>query len=376
MKILFIVPSYKPAYIYGGPTVVIARLAEGLARLGHAVTVYTTTANGSTELDVPVDKPVMTDGVAVHYFKRITGDHTHISPALWRKTWRTVREFDVVHIHSWWSFLVLGASLICRLRRVKPLLSPHGMFCDYVLKQRNGAKKHLIHHVIGKRLLPYTYLHVSSPMEWDECQEINAGWKGGLVFNLVDLPAHNYTRTENRVFTISFLSRIDPKKGLDILLYALAGVPFEYKLRIGGAGEEAYVAQLKAIISKLGMEDKVEWAGWKNREEKFSFLAASDLFALTSHNENFAIVVIESLYAGTPVLISNQVGLSGYVRRNRLGWITGIGRIDEIREKIMEAYHNREERRRIGRVARGIIDQDFNETKLACDYLELYEKCK
>lgn len=376
MNILFIVPSYKPAYIYGGPVVVIARLAERLVQLGHDVTVYTTTANGRTELDVPTDKPVMVDGVKVMYFKRITGDHTHISPALWRKTWATVRGFDVVHIHSWWSFLVLGVSLICRLKKVKPLLSPHGMFCDYVVKQRNGSKKQLIHHVIGKRLLPHTYLHVSSPMEWQECQDIHAGWKGGLVFNLVDLPAGNYTRRENRVFTISFLSRIDPKKGLDILLHALAGVPFDYRLRIGGAGDDEYVLQLKKLITDLHMNDKVEWAGWKSREEKFLFLAESDLFALTSHNENFAIVVIESLHAGTPVLISHQVGLSKYVDQHRLGWITGIDRIEEIREKITEAYHNREERIRIGREARAIIDQDFNETKLANDYLELYERCK
>ena len=71
MNILFIVPSYKPAYSYGGPIVVIARLAETLAALGHAVTVYTTTANGAIELPVVPGQPVDVDGVRVYYFKRV-----------------------------------------------------------------------------------------------------------------------------------------------------------------------------------------------------------------------------------------------------------------------------------------------------------------
>lgn len=376
MKILFIVPSYKPAYIYGGPIVAIARLAECLVQQGHSVTVYTTTANGKTELKVPVNEPVITEGVAVWHFRRITGDHTHVSPALWRRTWATVREFDMVHIHSWWNLLVLGAALICRLKKVKPLLTPHGMFCDYVMNKRNPGKKQLLHRLIGKRLLKYCYLHVTTLMEWNECLEVNPSWKGGMIPYLMDLPASYYARTENQVFTISFLSRIDPKKGLDILLHALSGLPFQYRLRIGGDGKAAYISYLKQLIRSLNMDYKVEWVGWKNREDKFTFLAESDLFALTSQNENFAIVVIESLYAGTPVLISKHVGLSDYVNHKKMGWITGIEHVDEIRAKIIEAYQNREERVRIRREARSIILDDFNEIKLVDQYLKLYEKCR
>lgn len=374
MKILFIVPSYKPAYIYGGPIVVIARLAERLVRLGHEVTVYSTTANGNKELDVPARVPVMVDGVTVKYFPRITGDHTHVSPALWKHTWDTAKEFDVVHIHSWWSFLVLGASLMCRLRGIKPVLSPHGMFCDYVLTAKNQAKKKVLHNVIGRGLLRHTYLHTSSPMEWNECLQINNSWQGAKIFNLVDLPEGEYPRSENDVFTISFLSRVDPKKGLDILLKALAGVSFPYKLQIAGSGEDAYVAELKALVKQLDIETHVEWVGWKNSETKFPFLAGTDLFALTSHNENFAIVVIESLYVGTPVLISKHVGLSGYVEQNRLGWITGIDDIEEVRAELTLAYNDKLERNRITATAGEIINRDFNENKLAGDYVDLYQK--
>lgn len=375
MNILFIVPSYKPAYVYGGPIVVIARLAEQLVQMGHAVAVYTTTANGQQELDIAANSTVMMDGVKVTFFKRITGDHTHVSPALWKAVWSNAKQFDKVHIHSWWNFLVLGASFICKWKKLKPLLSPHGMFCDYVLTARNNRSKQLLHTVMGKRLLRSTYLHVSSELEWKECQEINNGWEGGQVFNLVDLPAGSYARTDNDVFTISFLSRVDPKKGLDLLIRALSRVSFRYRLLIAGTGDGAYVQSLKELIASLDMDDNVEWVGWKGSEDKFHFLAATDLFALTSRNENFAIVVIEALFVGTPVLISDQVGLANYVRTNGLGWITNIESVDAISDQLSAAYKDKARRQQISREAPAQIRDDFNDARLASSYVQLYEKC-
>lgn len=374
MNILFIVPSYKPAYIYGGPIVSVAMLAEHLVQIGNEVTVYTTTANGKTELDVPVETPVMMNGVKIIYFNRITKDHTHVSPRLWRTLWKTIKQFDVVHIHSWWNFMVLGATFICRLKGVKPVLSPRGMLCDYVFNNNNTGKKKLLHNLIGKRLLATTYLHVTSDIEWNECLRLNSNWKGGSIFNLIELPEKNYTRKENPVFTIGFLSRVDGKKGLDILLNALSGIKFNYQLRIAGSGDAEYIATLKKLITTLNMEDKVEWVGWKKGEEKYDFLSETDLFALTSHNENFAMVVIESLCVGTPVLISNNVGLANYVKDNQLGWITDIRDVEEVRNKLTAAYTEREQRRRISTEARTIINRDFNGAKLATDYVNFYQE--
>lgn len=373
MKILFIVPSYKPAYIYGGPVVCIARLAEQLVKIGHEVTVYTTTANGENELNVPAGQSMDVDGVNVLYFKRITKDHTHVSPALWKHTWATVDRYDAVHIHSWWNFLILGASWICNLRGIKPVLSPHGMLCDWVFNSKNSLKKKVLHNALGKRLLGKTHLHTSSPMEQAESLRIHNRWNADLIHNLVALPEKQYSRRDNEVFNISFLSRVDPKKGLDILLHALSGVQFPYKLRIAGSGEDAYVQTLKQIIHQNKMEANVEWVGWKNNEEKYQFLAESDLFALTSHNENFAIVVIESLAVGTPVLVSNNVGLSKYVNEKQLGWVTGIEKIEEVRESLTNVYNAREERRRISDASVNIIRYDFDDARLAEDYINMYK---
>jgi glycogen synthase len=59
MKILHIIASYKPAYVYGGPVMSVSMLAEQLALAGNQVDVYTTTANGKTELPVKTGHQVV-----------------------------------------------------------------------------------------------------------------------------------------------------------------------------------------------------------------------------------------------------------------------------------------------------------------------------
>lgn len=376
MKILFIIPVYKPAYIYGGLMAVVYLLAESLVRNGHDVTVYTTTANGKEELDVKTGEEVIVDGVKVYYFKRYTKGNSHLSPGFWNKIFQTVRDFDVVHLHSWWSPAIVAAAAVCRMRGVKPILSPHGMFCDYILTTNNKVKKQILQTVVGKSLLKNTFLHVSTPMEWEESQLIlKDKWDGAVISNLVELDNIKPPVREqaNRVFTIGFISRIDPKKGLDILIKALSKVSFDYKLQVAGTGEEEYVNKLKDLAVKCGNADKIEWVGWKDNVQKMKFYSEIDLFALTSHNENFAVVVIESLSVGTPVFLGENVGLSSYVAEKQLGWITNIHDINKVAEDLELAYQESDKRKFIHKNAPDIISHDFDKNFLTKQYTDYYE---
>ena len=374
MKILFIIPSFKPAYIYGGTVVVSGLLAESLVKQGHDVTVYTTTANGKTELNVEAGKEKTVDGVKVFYFKRLTKDHSHISPALWQKTFRTVRNFDVVHLHSWWNPCIVIAAALCKLRGIKPVLSPHGMFCDYVLNTNNQYKKKLL-HFFTRPLLRNNFLHVSTEMEWNESQAmLDDYWQGTILPNLVQLNEQSVNERQiNELFTIGFISRVNPKKGLDILIKALSKVNFNYRLKIAGDGEESYINYLKDLSISCGNAEKIDWVGWKNNTGKFKFYSSIDLLALTSLNENFAVVVIESLSVGTPVLLSDKVGLSKYVEENDLGWITSL-EADKVTNALNILYCDKEKQISIQQRAPGIIRNDFNSDTLTERYVEFYRK--
>jgi len=344
-----------------------------LVAIGHHVTVYTTTANGKTDLNVVTGCVIDVNGVEVYYFKRITGDHTHVSPALWRKLWNTQKDFDVIHLQSWWSFLIIGAATICLLKRTNFILSPRGMLGEYSFKNQHNISKKLIHRLIGKRLLKKSLLHATTLLEWRDCMQVHKSWKGFILPNLVNLPSVQYHHPEKKTtdFTIGFLSRIDPKKGIELLFNALSQVNFNYHLLIAGSGDDKYINTLKTLACQLNISDKVEWCGWINGENKFRFMEQLDLFTLTSFNENFAIAVTESLSMGTPVLVSDQVGLADYVKEKGFGWVCKTN-VQSIQEELIAIYNNRKKLNDIRTLAPSTIFKDFNKEKLAKEYVVSY----
>lgn len=371
MKILHVVPSYKPAFLYGGPVESVSRLCEALQAAGHSVTVFTTTANGKEELAVNPNKEQIVDGIRVTYFARITKDPTHISPRLWWALYKHCHQYDVVHIHSWWNILVIVASMICHWRRARVVISPRGMLSEYIMTTSHGVLKKWIHALVGKPALRKATFHATSDLEYTECLNVIPGWQGFMLPNILQLPGQQQQKTKNDVFTMLYLSRIHPKKGLELLFEAMSHLQTDVRLRIAGKGDEQYIQELKNVASRLNISSRVDWIGWKDRSQKFTELVNADAFVLTSFNENFANVVIESLSVGTPVIISNKVGLSDYVIKNKLGWVTDL-HVQSITEAINEAVTDETKRHLINQNARTTILHNFSEPVVIQQYIDEY----
>jgi glycosyltransferase involved in cell wall biosynthesis len=373
MRILHIVPSYKPAYIYGGPIESVSKLCEGLVMAGHQVDVFTTTANGKNELPVEAGKPVNVDGVNVIYFNRITKDHTHISPALWRHLYTSVKTYDIVHIQSWWNILVIVAACICHMRKVKVIISPRGMLSEYVFNSGNVRAKRIIHRIAGRYALSKSWFHATAEAEYNECLHIIPGWRGFVLPNILDLPQLPVLKNKNELFTLIFMSRVHPKKGIEILLQAISCLEFDIILKIAGTGEDDYISLLKELAVKLDITDRIVWMGWLNREKKFKELMQADLFTLVSLNENFANVVIESLHMGTPVLVSEEVALSSFVKEHDLGWVSSL-EVKDVVIQLTKAQGGMVKREKINKDGRSIIEAYFSANKLTGNYLREYQK--
>ncbi|RZJ99372.1 MAG: glycosyltransferase, partial [Flavobacterium sp.] len=114
-----------------------------------------------------------------------------------------------------------------------------------------------------------------------------------------------------------------------------------------------------------------KWLGHVPNEEKFDLLSKHDLLVLTSYNENFANVVIESLAMGTPVLISDEVGLADYVQETDLGWVSSLT-IESIAEQLQISFDNKNKREWISVNSPKIIHTNFNEEVLVFDYIRNY----
>jgi glycosyltransferase involved in cell wall biosynthesis len=371
IKILHIVPSYKPAYVYGGTIESVARLCEGTANAGAAIKVFTTTANGASELDVMPGKEYEVDGVKVIYFKRIFKDPFYISPALWRQLYHECKSYDVVHIHSWWNMIVIVAAFICKIKKVKTVFSPHGMLSTYIQEHSNIGLKKIIDIVGGKKLLKATRFHATSDDEYAECKSFIRGWAGFMIPNIVWLPSIEISKIANPVFTIVFLSRIHPKKGIELLMEVISKLSEKPLLKIAGAGDENYIEKLKQYAQRLGINETTEWLGWQDREQKFNVLMHADLLALTSYNENFGNVVIESLYTATPVLISAEVGLHSFIEAHKLGWVCNTD-VNDINLKLAEAMNDKVKSEHVAASAPALVKNTFSQENLVPQYLYQY----
>ncbi len=420
LMILHISPSYKPAYCYGGPIMSVAKLCEELHKAGIEIQVLTTRANGNCELDVRSGCQKMVGGVKVFYYSRITKDHTHFSPALLIALYRLikkVRKTDkkmVVHVHSWWNLVAILSSALAIFHGIPVVISPRGMITSYTLSVRNTLYKFIIHKFIGGYLLRNSSIHATSEQEAANIREHLLPSTLAIIPNLVKLPdsgtykkddnlSHRSGNFENckmagtkklrknnlrtmfitefmsskiskpeSSLNILFLSRIDKKKGLELLLHVLSKLDLNWKLSIAGNGDQSYVRQLKQLSISLMISSKLSWLGQITNEEKYAVFAQHDLTVLLSSNENFGNVIVESLAVGTPVLISDQVGLSTYIQMSDLGWVCSL-QPDKVLQTLNRINIDISKRDHIRKNAPDKIEADFNIAEIINDYLQLYK---
>ena len=374
MKVLQINASYKPAYIYGGPTMSVSKLSEEMVKAGCAVEVFTTTANGTEELNVAPNSTHMIKGVTVTYFKRVTKDHSHLSPTLLKRLRRVVKRFDVVHIHAWWNLVSLLTCFIAIKSRVPVLISPRVKLSVYSFSNRNSLKKKLLHIIMGKYLLRNSFFHVTSDQENAAIRKLTEPKGVFNIPNFIKLPEKSQIEEPRLSATLKiiFLSRIEEKKGLEILFDALVDVALPYQLTIAGDGKPDYINKLKALAKRNCIETNVVWVGFR-KDDKFEILHQHHLLVLPSYDENFGNVVVESLSVGTAVLISKNVGLSYYVKENNFGWICD-NNATAFKESIQRVDREREKLGEIRERAPIQIREDFDEIKLRTRYIDMYHQ--
>ncbi|TKC08641.1 XrtY-associated glycosyltransferase XYAG1 [Pedobacter frigoris] len=380
MKIIHISPSYKPAWCYGGPTRSISLLCEALTASGQQVEVLTTRANGNTELKIATSDPTSVDGVTIRYFKRITKDHSHFSPTLLYYLYKNTSSRNcntIIHIHSWWNLTSMLSCLIAKVNHKSVVLSPRGMLSSYTFSAGNSRLKKMVHKIIGKKLIDYCHIHTTSNQEKKEILELQQVRNSCTIPNLIQLPekqTDNLRKTiKTAPFKMLFLSRIDKKKGLELLFTALADLDFPWSLTIAGNGTDRYIKILKSLSDTLSISNSIIWLGEVSNADKYTLIAGHNLLALFSYNENFANVVLESLSMGTPVAISNQVGLADYIHLHQLGWISGLT-IQSITATLSDAYKNDVQRAIINRSAPAMIRNHFSATGLVQQYINFYHK--
>ena len=144
--------------------------------------------------------------------------------------------------------------------------------------------------------------HVKVLTNCDNVKELPLGLSAKVTADREVARANFGLESSDRV--LLYLSRIDPKKGLDRMLFALEGTPQQnWQVWVVGDGDPNWVNKLKQwSAARRRQLPTIHWVGAQWGEAKWPYLAAADLFCLPTHSENFGLAVLESLWVGTPVL--------------------------------------------------------------------------
>lgn len=371
-KILHVIPSVGPQR--GGPSVLMRTLARALSQTGMEVHVATTDDNGPGRLPVPLGVPQQEDGATFWYFPRQTRFYTFSWP-LTRWLARHVREFDLVHIHALFSYAALPAALLAHRSGVPYIVRPLGTLNRWGIENRRPWLKKLSFRILESRILASAAgVHYTCEQELVEAGELGVSAHPIVIPNAVELPARESRPRRHDRKVVLFLSRIDRKKGLDLLFAAFARVRQQCPdalLVLAGAGDPAWVASLKATAERLGIAADVTWAGFLSGDDKWAALTGADVFVLPSYSENFGIALVEALACGCPVVLSDQVGIHREISRAEAGIVTPC-RVDELATAILNVLTDAALRRRMSengvRLARRQFSIEAVSRQLAAAY--------
>lgn len=184
-----------------------------------------------------------------------------------------------------------------------------------------------------------------------------------------------------------FVGRIEPLKGLDVLLKALAimrqqGVFERYPLCLAVIGGDpdaspdqmsAEMARIKRLARRYGLQDLVAFLGKRGQDTLPYYYSAAEALVMPSHYESFGMVALEAMACGTPVVASQVGGLAFLVQDGVTGYTVPSGEPAALSERLTALISNEHLRSQMGeqavRVARG-----YGWEKIAARLIATYEE--
>jgi glycosyltransferase involved in cell wall biosynthesis len=458
VKILHVVALIQAST--GGPAVSVTRLASEQAKLGHEVTLAC--------LDYPHLGPqVAAPGVRV---VSVRGNLFAVRGRGWCPEFRRVlreeaAKADVVHNHGLWMWPNAYAREAAVAAGKPLIISPRGMLEAWSLGRSKLRKAVAWRLFERKNLQAAVMFHATAESERDSIRNIFShgltridtdSFSGGdclgaisdqvvsgsarksssskaaevpiiVAPNGVDLP--DLTRKPGREVLeerfpelksrrwVMFMSRLHPKKGIDVLLRAWArqnveqgaggreqGVRGEKRqkevmggewrvtspdadesfslldswslspvLVIAGSDLIGYRKDVERMVRDLGVEDSVVITGEVQGEMKDCLLANADVFVLPSYSENFGIVVAEAMAWGRPVIASTGMPWKEVADVGAGWWIEP--EVDALAKALAEVLgKGREELEAMGARGRALVQERYAWAAPAKQLVEAYER--
>jgi len=299
MRILMIIDGLPG----GGAEKVVLTLCEGMQKMGHQVTLFSLRNVCKYALPEGIDYQVVESDSKVPWRKltelkrRAAGLDRAIAASEMQ-----AGSFDLVfsHLHK-------TDRIVARCKNLSPekmWYCIHGILSTSYLGHRKGIDRWIKLRKIARIYQGKNIVAVSQAVADDlQTRPSISPRRLAVINNPFDI-AHLLAQAE-QPFSLTkepyivHVGRFHPTKRHDRLLKAYAGSGIEAKLVLAGTGDEARIASVKELAEKLGINDRVIFAGFQ--ANPYPLIKHAGMLVLSSDSEGFGNVLVEALLCGTPV---------------------------------------------------------------------------
>ena len=251
---------------------------------------------------------------------------------------RNKNNYSLFVLHGIWSNIYIISSLFCIFNKKTYCFHPHGSLDPFDINKKKKLIKHFLGNIFYKHIFKLcSGIVFTSNLESLRSKTFKSKPKKYIATltspnkiidenintkRIVELKIKH--KIKNEIKVLLFLSRIDEKKGIDILFEAvsyLKRLNKSFILLVAGSGDKDYLNYIKKLVKDLDIDSYVRFIGHIKGDLKLEIMKISDLFVLPTLNENFGIAIVEALQNKLPVLITKEVYIHEKIIENNAGYI-------------------------------------------------------
>ncbi|WP_245915914.1 glycosyltransferase [Merismopedia glauca] len=369
--------------VYGGTSKVVKELTQSMSNLRAEIDIITTDANGFLKLNLPLRTWIKEDSYKVQYFPCWHKYDFIISFYLIKWLFKNIKNYDLIHINTLFSPVVLLTYWVCQIFQIPYVVTPHGMLEPWALSYKRW-KKQLYFNLLEKPSLKQaTAIHLLASSEANNVKLMGLSHPV-IIPNGIhcqefeklpdpDIFYQEFPQTRNKSL-ILFLGRIDPKKGLDLLAPAFATVHQQFPnthLVIAGPDSIGFLPTVQNYFTEVGCLDAVTFTGMLGGALKLAALAAASIYVAPSYSEGFSMSVLEGMASGLPCVITTGCNFPE-AERARAAYIVNI-EAEAIANALIECLSHPLEAKAMGDRARQLVLGKYTWEQSAIKMIQVYD---